>query len=218
MAPQGTKGGAAGPARPPLPRSWFERADETPDARFYAAPRLVAHIDEATLAALTGFYREVLEPDSELLDCMSSWISHLPDDVAFARVAALGMNAVELAANPRASDWVVHDLNADPQLPYPAQSFDAVLNAVSVQYLVDPVRVFASVRRVLRPGGLSVVAMSHRCFPTKAIRAFHQLPRDGRFELVGRYHALAGGFERIAFLDRSPDGADPLWIVTARAA
>ncbi len=60
--------------------------------------------------------------------------------------------------------------------------------------------------------------MSHRCFPTKAIRAFHFLDRDGRFELVSRYHALAGGFESAARLDRSPPGADPLWLVVARRA
>jgi SAM-dependent methyltransferase len=110
---------------------------------------------------------------------MSSWVSHLPAELAFARVAGLGMNRDELAANPRLSDFCVHDLNARPELPYSDASFDAVLNAVSIQYLVHPVAVLAEVRRVLRPGGISIVAMSHRCFPTKAVRAFHVLPRDG---------------------------------------
>jgi hypothetical protein len=35
---------------------------------------------------------------------MSSWVSHLPADVAFARVAGLGMNRDELAANPRLTE------------------------------------------------------------------------------------------------------------------
>jgi len=199
-----------------LPRAWFARIDPSPDALFYAAPRLVNHIDDATIAALTDYYREVLPPGSAILDLMSSWVSHLPADVSFDRVAGLGMNADELAANPRLSDSCVHDLNLRPGLPYPPQSFDGVLNAVSVQYLVHPVAVFAEVRRVLRPGGISIVAMSHRCFPTKAVRAFHVLPRDARFELVARYHELAGGFDAPARLDRSPPNADPLWIVVAR--
>jgi ubiquinone/menaquinone biosynthesis C-methylase UbiE len=127
------------------------------------------------------------------------------------------MNRDELAANPRLTEFCVHDLNTHPALPYPAETFDAVLCAVSVQYLVRPVEVFADVRRVLRRGGISIVAMSHRCFPTKAVRAFHVLPRDGRFELVATYHALAGGFDNPECLDRSPaGGGDPLWIVTAR--
>ena len=199
-----------------LPAAWFDRIDASPDALFYAAPRLVNHIDDATIAALTDYYREVLSPGGAVLDLMSSWVSHLPADVPLRRVAGLGMNAEELAANPRLTDSCVQDLNGDPELPYPAESFDAVLNAVSVQYLVRPVAVFAEVRRVLRPGGISIVAMSHRCFPTKAVRAFHVLPRDARVDLVARYHELAGGFDAPARIDRSPAHADPLWIVAAR--
>jgi SAM-dependent methyltransferase len=201
-----------------LPREWFARIDPSPDALFYAAPRLVQHIDDATIAALTDYYREALPPGGAILDLMSSWVSHLPAEVPFARVAGLGMNRDELAANPRLSDFCVHDLNAHPELPYPDATFDAVLNAVSIQYLIHPVAVLAGVRRVLRPGGISIVAMSHRCFPTKAVRAFHVLPRDGRFELVATYHALAGGFDTPAWIERSPANADPLWIVAARRA
>ena len=76
---------------------------------------------------------------------------------------------------------------------------------------------FAEIGRVLRPGGLSVVAMSHRCFPTKAIRAFHVLGGPERLALVARYHELAGGFEAADTHDVAvATGADPLWVVTAR--
>jgi hypothetical protein len=199
-----------------LPANLFDRVDQTSDAHFYSVPRLVTHIDDATIRALTDYYREALPPGGEILDVMSSWVSHLPREMQFGRVAVLGMNRQELEANDRASESLVHDLNADPALPYPAESFDAVTNAVSVQYLVNPVAVFASIRRVLRPGGISIVAMSHRCFPTKAVRAFHTLPAQGRFDLVSRYCELAGGFDCIEHIDRSPPGADPLWIVAAR--
>ncbi len=202
---------------PRLPPNWFDRADESPDARFYAVPRLVTHIDDATIAALTQFYRETLSSESDLLDIMSSWVSHLPEEMKFGRVAGLGMNAQELAANPKLSDWLVHDVNREPELPYGDESFDAVLNAVSVQYLVRPDRVFSSLHRVLRPGGISIVAMSHRCFPTKAIRAFQQGSPSERLALVSQYHEAAG-FEAISHFDRSPDRADPLWIVMARRA
>ncbi len=200
---------------PELPRTLFDRIDETPDALFYTAPRMVTHIDAATIEALTAYYASVLPEAGDLLDLMSSWVSHLPDR-SFRRVAGLGMNAVELAQNPRLSESLVHDLNADPRLPFDDACFDAVLNAVSIQYLVRPIEVYAEVARVLRPGGVSIVAMSHRCFPTKAIRAFHSMQRDERFAWVSRYHELASGFEQIQAIDASPAGADPLWIVTAR--
>jgi SAM-dependent methyltransferase len=195
---------------------WFARVDEGDDALFYREPRFVAHIDAGTITALTQYYREALHDGMRVLDLMSSWISHLPPEAGYATVAGLGMNAAELDANERLTLRCVHDLNRDPQLPFPAASFDAVLIAVSVQYLVQPVAVFRDLARVLAPGGQVVVAMSHRCFPTKAVRAFHLLrPRD-RMRLVASYFDLAGGFEPARLVDRSPPGEDPLWIVTAR--
>jgi len=157
---------------PGFPPGFFARLDEAPDAAFYAEPRFVVHIDEATIAALTAWYAEVLAPGADVLDLMSSWVSHLPepDRLPLGRVVGLGMNAKELAANPRLASFDVHDLNREPRLPYADASFDAALCAVSIQYLVRPLEVFAEVARVLRPGGRVAIATSHRCFPTKAIR------------------------------------------------
>ena len=198
-----------------LPKELFARVDEGDDANFYQLARLVAHIDPGTIAALTQYYREVLPERGRVLDLMSSWISHLPPEKAYASVAGLGMNTEELAANERLDARVVHDLNRNPRLPFDAGAFDAVLIAVSVQYLVNPVEVFRDIARVLAPGGRLIVAMSHRCFPTKAVRAFHQLSTEGRIGLIGAYVELAGGFEPATFDDRSPAGEDPLWIVAA---
>lgn len=207
----------------PSGRAWltpgsvfFERQDESDDAHFYSMPRFVVHIDAATIAALTQVYREILPPHGAILDLMSSWVSHLPEEMRFARVAGLGMNASELSNNPRLSEHVVQDLNQNPELPYDTASFDAIVNAVSIQYLTRPVQVFRSCARVLRPGGLYAVAMSHRCFPTKAIRAWHALPLRERLEVVKEYFRNAGGYEEPTVLDRSPPAADPLWVVTAR--
>ena len=90
-----------------------------------------------------------------------------------------------------------------------------MLIAVSIQYLIHPVDVFRDIARVLVPRGRLIVAMSHRCFPTKAVRAFHQLATQDRIGLVGAYFDLAGEFTTPTFIDRSPGGEDPLWIVTA---
>ena len=54
------------------------------------------------VAALTAYYARVIPPDAVVLDLMSSWISHLPDEVSYRRVVGLGLNAAELARNPRA--------------------------------------------------------------------------------------------------------------------
>jgi SAM-dependent methyltransferase len=198
-----------------LPPEFFRRLDDSPDAEFYAVPRFVTHIDDATIAALTQLYRERIPPGARILDLMSSWVSHLPADVEYAHVAGLGMNAEELARNPRLTERVVHDLNATPVLPWNDATFDAVVNAVSVQYLTRPVEVFAEVRRVLRPGGIHVVATSHRMFPTKAIAGWHVLEPAERLRVICRYVELAGGYDEPRVLDRSPPDADPLWVVLA---
>jgi len=203
---------------PPLARELFAREDESSDALFYREPRFALHVDEPTLAALTQLYREELRPGCRLLDLMSSWVSHLPAEIGYARVAGLGMNGAELEANPRLDERRVQDLNQDPVLPWPAASFDAVLCAVSVQYLVRPVEVFAEVARVLAPGGKLLIATSHRLFPTKAIAAWRAFDRDDRLRLIARYLELAGSFAALRAIDRSPRGADPLWVIAAERA
>lgn len=195
-----------------FPDQFFERVDESPDAQFYQFPRLVTHIDDATITALTAFYAEFLTTELRVLDLMSSWVSHLPD-TPYRHVAGLGMNAEELAANPRLDERIVHDLNAEPRLPFGDRSFDCAVVAVSIQYLTRPVEVFADLARVLEPGGRVAIAMSHRCFPTKAILAFRALPPQDRVRVVGAY-LNGAGYVDVDFVDRSPPNADPLWIVT----
>ncbi len=202
----------------PLPSTAFDRVDEQPDALFYSIPRMVVHIDQATIEALSAYYAELLFEGADILDLMSSWVSHLPASPPLGCVAGLGMNAAELEANPRLTETVVHDLNENPHLPYEDERFDFVLNAVSIQYMKRPLEVFAEIARVLRPGGRSIVAMSHRCFPTKAIRAFHVPGPDERYRLVALFHAECGRFAEAESVDRSPDGADPLWLVVAQRA
>ena len=195
-----------------FPEQFFQRQDESVDEDFYRQPRFVTHIDDATILSLTEFYRQVLAPNSRVLDLMSSWISHLPEEIEYARVSAQGMNLEELNANPRLNDHVVQNLNANPKLPFEDNSFDAVLIAVSIQYLTQPVEVMREINRCLAPGGQCIVAMSHRLFPTKAIYAFHVLPPDQRVQVVATYMEK-GGLGNLEGLDRSPENADPLWIV-----
>ena len=201
-----------------LPAAAFRRHDESPDPAFYVAPRFVTHIDDAAIAAVTALYREQLPAGGAVLDLMSSWVSHLPDDVPYGRVAGVGMNAEELAANPRLTEWRVQDLNADPTLPYAAGVFDGAACCVSVQYLTRPEAVFREVARVLRPGAPFVVTYSNRCFPTKAVAAWQTLDDAGHARLVSAYFAAAGGFGPVEVHAHRPRRGDPLWGVVARRA
>src|SRR5258706_8125280 len=100
-----------------LPPGAFTKIDTEADELFYEEPRLVYHIDDNAVAALTDFYRAVLPKGGVLLDLMSSWVSHLPPEIQYAEVIGLGMNATELAANQRLARWFVQNLNREPSLP-----------------------------------------------------------------------------------------------------
>ena len=197
---------------PGLPPWAFEKADPSPDPEFYVEPRFVTHIDDGAIGAVTQMYRQVLPAGGAVLDLMSSWVSHLPDDIAYASVVGHGMNAQELAANPRFSRWFVQDLNADPALPLDDGAFDGACLCVSVQYLQRPVDVFRDVARVLRSGAPFVVSFSNRCFPTKAVSIWQALSGPDQQRLVGNYMSAAG-FAKIADHAFTPPRGDPLWVV-----
>ncbi len=193
----------------------FRRYDETPDERFYRVPRLVTHIDEHAIAAVTQLYREHFPPSGAILDLMSSWVSHLPPEVTYRRVVGLGMNEVELKENPRLDAYVIHDLNANPTLPFGDAEFDGVGCCVSIDYLTRPVEVLHEVGRVSKVGSPTIISFSNRCFPDKAVAIWHQLDDQGHVRLVEEYLREAGNFENIRGLDRSPRRifSDPLYAV-----
>ncbi|MEJ5978987.1 methyltransferase domain-containing protein [Novosphingobium sp. PS1R-30] len=200
-----------------FPPGAFDRIDEGDDSAFYAPSRLVTHIDERAIAALTACYRTELSPGDQVLDLMSSWVSHLPPELQLGECVGHGMNAEELAANPRLDAWFVQDLNRHFALPFGSARFDAALCCVSVQYLQNPVAVFTEVRRLLRPGAPFIVSFSNRCFPTKAVAIWRALDLPRHAGLVGAYAERAGFAAVEARLLVNGGAGDPLVAVIARA-
>ena len=200
----------------PFPTGFFDRADETPDDRFYAVDRLVTHIDDPAIVAVGDVYDE-LQLTGEVLDICSSWISHFHRPPV--SLVAMGLNSIELAANSAADERIVRDLNVDPTLPFDDASFDAVTCCVSVDYLTQPLAVFAEAARVLRPGGVLVCTFSNRCFPTKAIRGWLSTTDEGRCAIVSAYFDLTDDFDDPIVQLRNPVApGDPLYAVWARSS
>lgn len=196
----------------------FERVDESSDAEFYATPRFVVHIDEQAIEAAGQAYASLLPKDGEVLDLMSSWRSHLPTDFPVSRLVGLGMNTDEMAGNPQLDEFVVRDLNAEPVLPFESDSFDGVIDTVSIQYLTRPLDVFAEVYRVLRPGAPFIVTYSNRCFPTKAVRIWTALDDKGHAQLIASYFLHSAPWSELKAYDCNParGSGDPLFAVHAR--
>jgi SAM-dependent methyltransferase len=199
----------------------FARLDESADPLFYREARKVVHIDEPAIATVAQFFRDALPSDGVILDLMSSWRSHWPSDLPKQRLAGLGLNAEEMRDNPDLDDYVVHDLNADPNLPFESDTFDAVVVTVSIQYMTRPVDVFRDVHRILKPGGLFAVIYSNRMFPTKAVAIWRMLNDQEHADLIATYFRHAGHFVDLQAQSHTPPAvaySDPIYVVMARKA
>ncbi len=203
---------------PGLPPGAFAKLDAEDDEFFYEPARLVCHIDDGAIAALTDFYRKILPAGGVLLDLMSSWVSHLPPEITYGEIIGHGMNAEELAANPRFSRWFVQNFNRDPILPLGDGSVDAAMICVSIQYLQRPVELLREAARVLRPGGPVVIGFSNRCFWTKAVAVWRALDDDGHARLVEQYlrHAGFADIETHRLAEWVEDVSDPMIAVVGR--
>jgi SAM-dependent methyltransferase len=145
-------------------RKW----DTSDDELFYAEPRFVHHLDAVFRQRLTQLYRERIPAGAVVLDLMSSWVSHLPDDVIYASVIGHGLNQKELNNNPRLNRRWVQNLNKNQQLPLEGESVDVTLIVAGWQYLQYPEAIATELLRITRPGGQLIVAFSNRMFFTKA--------------------------------------------------
>lgn len=180
-----------------LPADSFTREDEEEDSIFYERPRLLPHLDSRALASVERIIGTlVIEEHPDVLDLMASFDSHIPASVKAASVVGLGLNSAELERNKTLDEYVVHDLNVDPTLPFEDGRFDVVLNTVSVDYLTRPIEVFREVARVLRPGGLHLVLFSNRMFPTKAVKIWRNSGEAERVWLVEDFFQAADLFEK----------------------
>merc|ERR1711935_618654 len=150
----------------------------------------------------------------------SSWTSHFPQNaIESARVVVHGMNDAELRRNKQATECHIQDLNRDPTLPWENDTFEFVTLAMSVQYLTKPEVVFSEMHRVLKPGGMAIVAYSNRCFIDKTVNVWANEVYDGEghAHLIREYfwHGPEGGWSGLSSVDVSPRQGDPIWLVTA---
>ncbi len=191
--------------------------------------------DPDAVERLTRFWR-ALGANVELMDdrhhdLVLAVTSHLPHLIAYnivgtaadleevtqGEVIGHGMNAEELAANPRLDRWFIHDLNRDPVLPLESASLDAAMICVGVQYLQRPAPVFQDLTRVLKPGAPLVVSFSNRCFPTKAVAIWMRLDDRGHAALVELYLNSAGFNDVTVNVLADGSRCDPLFAVVGRA-
>ena len=231
----------------------FQRQDVSSDGSFYSSPRFVTHIDDHAISQLRKYYAEVLPKRGRILDFCSSWVSHYPPAVEEAVrkgdlvIVGMGMNKAELDANSvlgTEETKVLKDLNVDAEIPKDVpivggnqleQGLDAATCVVSIDYLTQPLEILSSLRQHMKPSGRVHLAISNRCFPTKAVSRWLHVDEQERLQMVGDYLHFAG-WKKIEIVDLKEEenegeqqapkssfaalmrsmgmgGHDPLWIV-----
>ena len=173
----------------------FSRLDDSIDKRFYETDRFVNHLDSLALKTVRHIISSLIVlKDPAILDLMAGWDSHIPDGLKASNIVGLGLNENELEQNKQLNRHVIHDLNHDPNLPFPENTFDAVVNTVSVDYMTQPIMVFKEVGRILKPGGIFIVIFSNRMFPQKAVKVWRESDENERVILVNDLFDLSGTF------------------------
>ena len=190
---------------------------------FYFLPKFVHHASPGCRTQLTHFYSTILPPPSTgaTLDLCSSFTSHYPPGYKASKSVALGLNPLELLFNPSKTSFNVHDLNADPTLPYPSSTFDVCTLALSVDYLTSPLSVFTEIHRVLKPSGLACISFTNRCFPTKVVPIWtNPFTPENHARIVGEYFHHSAEWEEVGVRDLSEEGwegqKNPMVAVLAR--
>jgi FKBP-type peptidyl-prolyl cis-trans isomerase 2 len=175
----------------------FVRENEGDDIFFYKEPRLVTHIDETALAVVRNIYGNLLQNGMKVLDLMSSWKSHIPNNIMLKSVVGLGLNKNEMENNNQLTGYIIHNLNTHPYLPFDDNHFDAVICTVSFEYMASPLEVFQDVSRILKPGGYFIVVFSNRWFPQKVVKIWTELHEFERIGFVMEFLLQSGKYSNL---------------------
>tara|TARA_B100000579_G_scaffold315270_1_gene264722 strand:+ start:3131 stop:3781 length:651 start_codon:yes stop_codon:yes gene_type:complete len=161
-----------------------DKIDISDDRIFYQQPRYVHHLSVAFRNRLTALYSNYLNEHYVILDLMSSWVSHLPNQTKYKRVIGHGMNENELNSNKRLDKYWVQNLNTAQNLPIENSYVDAALIVAGWQYLQYPEKVSKELSRIIKPDSLLIISFSNRAFWTKSPNIWVNSSDTGRIEYV----------------------------------
>jgi len=160
------------------------KIDVDDDQIFYQHPRYVHHLSESFRTRLTKLYSNYLFNHYVILDLMSSWVSHLPEEITFKKVIGHGMNEAELSSNKRLDRFWIQNLNQTQNMPIESSSVDAGLVVAGWQYLQYPEKVALELSRIIKTDSLLIISFTNRAFWTKAPNIWTYSSEDGRIEYV----------------------------------
>ncbi len=144
------------------------KTDISDDKLFYQQARYVHHLSASFRDRLTNLYSDYLCNHHIILDLMSSWVSHLPNNKKYKKVIGHGMNESELSANNRLHSYWVQNFNKTQNMPIEDSSVDVALIVAGWQYLQYPEKVTLELSRIVKSDSLLIISFTNRAFWTKS--------------------------------------------------
>ncbi|MCW8963775.1 MAG: methyltransferase domain-containing protein [Gammaproteobacteria bacterium] len=170
-----------------------DRIDDTDDAIHYKDANLEDTFDTSSGAQLTDLYGRLLQPGDHVLDMMCGAHSYLPDNINGLHVTGIGLNQEELTANRQLTDFVVHNVNKTPVLPFEDNTFNTIVFTAAVEYLTDPALTFRELHRITKPGGSIIVTFTDHWNTLKGILIWSELHPFERLGLTLDYFLKTEG-------------------------
>lgn len=161
-----------------------EKIDISDDQIFYIQPRYVHHLSKSFRTRLTKLYSTYLCRHHVILDLMSSWVSHLPEDRKYKKVIGHGMNEAELISNNRLDSYWIQNLNKTQNMPIEDSSVDIGLIVAGWQYLQYPEKVGLELSRIIKKDSLLIISFTNRAFWTKSPNIWTHSSEDRRIDYV----------------------------------
>ncbi len=202
-----------------------EKIDIADDRIFYQQPRYVYHLSDSFRTRLTKLYSEYLMNHHVILDLMSSWVSHLPNNMRFKKVIGHGMNEAELSFNKRLDSYWVQNLNNTQNMPFENSSIDVGLIVAGWQYLQYPEKVSLELSRIIKSDSLLIISFTNRAFWNKAPNIWTYSSEEQRIDYVKSVLSDNGWRVEKIFKEKTqekklfgfyPVDSDPFFSVIAR--
>ena len=161
-----------------------QKIDKTDDQIFYEKPRYVHHLSSSFRDRLTNLYSKYLSNHHVILDLMSSWVSHLPNDIRYKKVFGHGLNELELISNNRLDSYWVQNLNKTQNMPLEDSTIDVGLIVAGWQYLQYPESVSSELSRIIKSRSLLIISFTNRAFWTKSPNIWTNSSEVNRIDYV----------------------------------
>eukprot|EP00529_Nitzschia_sp_RCC80_P016511 CAMPEP_0113496322 /NCGR_PEP_ID=MMETSP0014_2-20120614/30062_1 /TAXON_ID=2857 /ORGANISM="Nitzschia sp." /LENGTH=678 /DNA_ID=CAMNT_0000390241 /DNA_START=42 /DNA_END=2078 /DNA_ORIENTATION=- /assembly_acc=CAM_ASM_000159 len=180
-------------------------------------------LDSEAIEQLKKHYAFYLKDGMSVLEFGAAEDSYLPDNLKIERHIGVGLNEKLMKENPSLTDRLVVDLNkvvededvdSNELRQLGSEPFDAIIMANTADFLTHPREVYKTAWRLLKPGGIMIVAFTSKtAYTDKFERAQTMMWRnyndDQHMWAFGSFFQFSAGegWENLLGFDISPESA-----------